>query len=139
MELEQREAVVLGNTADGVSDIASALQFQLQEPISINGHAVSVTCSTGTATCFKKDADGMLQCSDAALYQAKKLGRNRIEAFSFSLCAKLIETKNRVTDLKEAISKRHIIPHYEIEIDARSRSIVGIEALARWDHAAGLR
>jgi len=128
-----------GNTADRVSEIGAALQSGLREPISVDGHSYTVTCSTGTATSLPADVDGLLKWSDTALYQAKKAGRNRIEAFSLSLAVSLQEAKFRVLELNEAISNRDIIPFYQIQVDAQSRRIVGMEALARWSHPLGLR
>jgi two-component system cell cycle response regulator len=54
------------------------------EPVTILGGALSVTVSLGVAqaTSELRQADQLLHAVDQAMYLAKKVGRNRVEAFS---------------------------------------------------------
>jgi diguanylate cyclase (GGDEF)-like protein len=51
-----------------------------KEKIDANGHSVTVTISVGVASFPEHgdDAQGIISKADAALYQAKKRGRDRV-------------------------------------------------------------
>ena len=51
----------------------------IDRPISVSGQALPVTISLGVATAEGPPTEALLQAADAALYQAKHNGRNRIE------------------------------------------------------------
>ncbi len=49
------------------------------EPLDLGGHAVRVTLSAGVATArATDDSEGLIARADAALYRAKRAGRNRV-------------------------------------------------------------
>ena len=79
-------------------------------------------------------ADTLLINSDAALYRAKSRGRNRYEFFDEELRAYL-EARTRLSeDILRGLANREFIPYYQPQFDARTRKIVGLEALVRWNH-----
>lgn len=131
--------VTCSGDPDRMGDLASSIRAAFVEPVTINGQQTSIHCSMGLALAHPSELEGLLQSSDTALYFAKKSGRDRIETFSLSLAATLISEKQRVLELKEAISTHTIIPYYQVQVDARTQALVGMEALARWDHPDGLR
>jgi EAL domain-containing protein (putative c-di-GMP-specific phosphodiesterase class I) len=50
------------------------------------------------------------------------------------LQSELLGERQLAEELKSALKRREIIPFYQIQVDAGSRQIVGLEALARWEH-----
>jgi len=119
--------------------LATGVQDRLRVPMMANGRELVVECSMGTAVSPANNIEGLLHSSDTALYLAKKNGRNCIEQFSIALAAQMIAEKHRLAELKDAIFAGRIIPYYQIQVDAQNRSIVGMEALARWDHPDGIK
>lgn len=59
---------------------ADKLIAAVNEPILLSGHAISVGCTIGAA-CWPQDADdlrGVMRLADAALFNAKRQGKNRV-------------------------------------------------------------
>lgn len=135
------EFAILSRAADPdrILNLAGAVHRRLSDALVVNGLDLVIECSMGTAVTPANSVESLLSSSDTALYLAKKNGRNRTEQFSMALAARLIAEKHRLADLKDAISAGRIIPYYQVQVDARSRLIVGMEALARWDHEDGIR
>lgn len=77
--------MVLAEHVNG-SDISSAVERIMREmsrPLTVNGTEVYLGCSIGVAT-FPKDgtdANTLIECADAAMYQAKQSGRNNVQYY----------------------------------------------------------
>lgn len=84
------EFVVLARGDAGAAAEAFAdrlLQLLRAQPISARGTAVALTASVGISTFEKNQATSMMELlveADAALYEAKRLGRDRVAAWSAS-------------------------------------------------------
>lgn len=117
-------------------ELGRAIVKALATPIVIDGHECHVGCSAGVAvqTAAGEDPRQLLINADVALYEAKKRGRNRAEIFSENLLAAAIHTKRSSDELLVAIENDQIIPFFQPQFDAQTLNIVGVEALARWQH-----
>jgi EAL domain-containing protein (putative c-di-GMP-specific phosphodiesterase class I) len=76
----------------------------------------------------------LMKDADIALYRAKAQGRNRVVTYSSKLRR---VTEERVTlgrDVREAISSDQIVPFYQPKVCLTSGRVIGLEALARWQH-----
>ena len=40
-----------------------------------------------------------------------------------------------ISEIREAVKKNEFVPHYQLKIDGETDEIVGMEALARWEHS----
>jgi diguanylate cyclase len=76
------EFVVLLDGADRTIAMATAERLRAsiaERPVSYDGRALAVTASVGVAVADRQaDGDALLAAADAALYQAKQAGRNRV-------------------------------------------------------------
>lgn len=68
-----------GRPAPDTEELASRIIAAVNEPVSINGEKVRVGCSIGIASWPEDDGDmaTVMRHADAALYKAKRDGRNR--------------------------------------------------------------
>lgn len=78
------------------------------------------------------DAESLLRNADLAMYRAKALGRNGVQHFRAELAH---EAKRRIAlsrRLREALESEAFELVYQPQIDTRSMTVTGVEALIRW-------
>jgi diguanylate cyclase (GGDEF)-like protein len=105
-------------------------------PCRILGSEITPTASIGIVVSpdRRADAEALVSDADAAMYQAKVRGRNRVALFGPHLRS---HARNRVeveADLRRGLAADDIEVHYQPEMDLVSGEVVGLEALARWRH-----
>jgi EAL domain-containing protein (putative c-di-GMP-specific phosphodiesterase class I) len=76
----------------------------------------------------------LLVNADLALYHAKNQGRNRYELFTKKLHINSMHNKKIADDIRRGIELNEFITLYQPQYDTKTPSIVGVEALARWNH-----
>ena len=72
----------------------------------------------------------------SAMHSAKQAGRNQYVFFSTDISARALEFVTLKNALREAINLGELFLHYQPRVDLLSGRINGVEALARWQHAA---
>jgi diguanylate cyclase (GGDEF)-like protein/PAS domain S-box-containing protein len=92
---------------------------------------LSVGASTGGAGI---DADALLSQADAALYDAKRAGRNRISLFDPAMQAHLRRRVQVEQELQCALEAQQLVLHWQPIVSARDGCALGAEALIRWQH-----
>ena len=116
--------------------LAKRIIRELCKPVEIGGISYRIGASIGIASRQKQgqDARQLLQNSDIALYRAKNLGRNRHEIFSPDMQHEIIRLKKTADEILQALERREFVPHYQLQFDARTLNVCGVETLARWNH-----
>ena len=119
----------------GAVHVAGRLQSALRTPIEIDGKSFPVTVSIGVVAADEptEPAD-LLRWADAAMYQAKDLGRNRVCTFDEILRAEVSERTELDRALSVALERDELEVHYQPEVDLVTADTVGVEALVRWRH-----
>ncbi len=116
----------------GARKFASILLDIFLHPIKLAGHEIKTSISIGVAL-FPEDGDTLEEIrkqSDKALYQAKRLGRNRAVFSSEGLRAEVDETEKIESSLRKAIHEKSIQLVYQPIFNA-NRRICCVEALVR--------
>jgi diguanylate cyclase (GGDEF)-like protein/PAS domain S-box-containing protein len=108
----------------------------ISEPMVIEGHDCRIGASVGFATRHDSDEtpEQLLVNADIALYEAKRRGRNRVEAFNDELRRRTVEVKRLSDDILRGLERGEFRPFFQPQFDAETLEIAGVEALARWDH-----
>jgi diguanylate cyclase (GGDEF)-like protein len=128
-------AVLCVDSSDcSIDGVAKRIQSALEQPIPVNGQFPTVQCSIGIASAKSNDLTKLLSHSAVALYQAKRNGRNRCETFSPAMASNMAGERQLVADLRAALEVGQVVPFYQVQVDAKTLKISGIEALARWRH-----
>ncbi|TAZ00240.1 putative bifunctional diguanylate cyclase/phosphodiesterase [Rhizobium leguminosarum] len=114
--------------------ITEDVQRRLRKKIRFGQEMLQSGASIGVSWSGDRRARNLLAESDLALYQAKKLGRNRVEFFTRQLQEDLRSKRRLAEELKLGLERGEILPYYQVQLDARTREVIGFEALARWNH-----
>lgn len=116
--------------------IARRLMAVVGSPIRLGDQDVWITASIGgaMADASEASADQLLRDADAAMYRAKRLGKDRFEFAGSARDRRLMRNVNKETALRHAIENNQLILHYQPIIDTRTGGPVAVEALVRWAH-----
>jgi EAL domain-containing protein (putative c-di-GMP-specific phosphodiesterase class I) len=116
--------------------LAGRVEAALAEPFAIDDGDVVLTASIGVAIARSSldRPDVLLRDADAAMYRAKERGRARIEVADRSLHDRALARLRVEGELRAALANGELVPHYEPLVSLETRTIVGVEALARWRH-----
>ncbi len=132
------ELVVLLPDAEGdaVAQLGARVLAAMAEPIQLAGREVVSSVSIGVAQCAPgaQSAEQLLRDADTALYAAKSRGRNRMERFNEELHARVARRLRIESDLRVALRQQQLQVHYQPQISLATGRVVGVEALARWQH-----
>lgn len=131
------EFVILATRADAseVAAIARQLLTAIKAPVCLSAAIVHTAASIGIATsAAEADANGTLRQADLALYRVKEQGRNNFCFFEIEM-DQILQTRRALeADLREALAMGHLTVAYQPQMIAGE--LVGVEALARWNHSA---
>ncbi|MDQ1696116.1 MAG: diguanylate cyclase, partial [Frankiaceae bacterium] len=123
------------STAVGAYEAAERLRADLLQSFTIDGMTIHIDASVGIAICpdVATTVDGLLQRADIAMYQAKA-ERCGTVVYQTEADGDLTARLRLVQELRTAIADGQLLLHYQPKVDLRSRRLVGVEALVRWQH-----
>ena len=118
-----------------VHELSTRLLALFREPFQLADTAVTVSASVGVAVSDSlATSESLLQAADAAMYEAKRLGRGRYRAFSDDLRRGAANRMAVEVGLRAAIENHELVLHYQPVINLADGQPVGVEALVRWQH-----
>ncbi|HEX8251839.1 MAG TPA: EAL domain-containing protein [Thermoanaerobaculia bacterium] len=125
-------------SSDAAAVVAQKVLRKISEPIEVSGHRLYVTTSIGV-TLFPddgEDAETLLKNADAAMYRAKSEGRNTYQMATRELSYRTRERMTLENGLHRALESGEFTLLYQpqVEADEGEVSIIGMEALLRWNH-----
>ncbi len=122
---------------EAAGHMAEQVIAAISAPFAVDHRAVRIGVSVGIAVSppLDCDAETLLKRADAAMYEAKARGRSRSQVFDPALARLAADQRLLAADLRAALDADALELHYQPVIDLATDRIVGIEALARWQHA----
>ncbi len=122
----QREAIAM------VKRIRQAISM----PFYFGRHEVRLTASIGIVLGPIADtlAEHVLRNANIALHRAKELGGNRFKVFTDRMLDQALHKMSLERDMRLGMENDEFFLVFQPVIDLKDRSLVGFEALARWQH-----
>jgi diguanylate cyclase (GGDEF)-like protein/PAS domain S-box-containing protein len=114
--------------------IARQLLKEISRPLHVGDHEIDITASVGIAIC-PDDADNVIDLirnADAAMYHAKRAGRNCQVFYSPEMNAAAVEKLLLKSKLRRALERDEFLLRYQPKVDLGTDKVVGAEALLRW-------
>lgn len=125
----------IGSPADA-AHLADEITREISAPYLIGGQELRTSPSIGICV---YPGDGteigdLLKNADVAMYHAKAKGRGNYQFFTEDMNIATTARMSLESDLRQAIARGEFLLHYQPQLDLRSGTIVGVEALIRWQH-----
>ncbi|NMI05805.1 EAL domain-containing protein [Paenibacillus sp. SZ31] len=119
-----------------ITRLAERIIQAIAKPCYLKESEFYVTGSIGIAVFpdHGQDAVELLQHADTAMYEVKKNGKNGYQFFSAALHHELRERMILENDLRKALDRGEFVLHYQPQIQTSEVSMIGVEALVRWNH-----
>jgi diguanylate cyclase (GGDEF)-like protein len=108
----------------------------VSEPYTLQGYEVFTSPSVGItlSQSYYTNPEDVLRDSDAAMYQAKSMGKACFAIFDSSMHNNALLRLQLENDLRVAVKANEIIPYFQPILDLSQGTITSLESLARWNH-----
>lgn len=117
--------------------LAGRIQSSVEEPVSLDGISVYVSCSIGF--CLRNRAPGKtasdwMDAAEMALVTALQNGPSSIRSFARGNTASASQRADLLAEAPTALETGQILPWFQPQISTDTGQVTGFEALARWVH-----
>jgi diguanylate cyclase (GGDEF)-like protein/PAS domain S-box-containing protein len=131
-------AIVLANIQDARNAMATAQRVidEMTAKFSILGHSMNISFNIG-ASIFPehgREGDELMQNADVALYSARQEGPNHARLFTDEMNVPIMEQLTLENSLGLALDRNELFLVYQPQVNIRTQTITGLEALLRWQH-----
>ena len=116
--------------------LAERVLGAFSEPFHVGGKLLALQTSIGIALHPADGDDGetLFKNADIAMYQAKAAGRNTYCVFDPAMSSRAELHFALETSLRQALDRGRLAVHYQPKISTLTGQVLGVEALARWEH-----
>lgn len=130
--------VILKNikSIQAASVVANKIINNMREKMIINGHPLYLSSSIGISI-YPNDSTNehdLLKFADTAMYKAKDDGRDNFQFYASEMTTLAFERVVMESSIRMAIALEQFIVYFQPQINPQDDSLVGMEALVRWQH-----
>jgi diguanylate cyclase (GGDEF)-like protein len=117
-------------------EIAIDIETALQQPFIVDRMQLAVSAAIGIAVApaHGTEVSTLLQHADIAMYHAKENGDGGVEVYDPDQNRHSTRRLALAAELQTAIAEGALEVFYQPKAELRSGTLVGVEALVRWDH-----
>ena len=123
------------DTREASLQLGFELLDALRQPFAIDGMQLEIGGSIGIALYPQdgNDSHALLRSADVAMYAAKQSGAG-VLVYDRLFDRHTPERLAMVTEFGQALREQQLLLHYQPRLDLRDMTVVGFEALVRWEH-----
>ncbi len=123
------------NAPTEIHDLAQRCGIEGGRPVTLDGLEIVVTVSVGVAQILPSDTEAIqpMRRADIAMYNAK-WQRTGVEFYRDEIDRRTPARLSMLGDLRTAIETDQLTVVYQPKLDIATGSVLGVEALVRWDH-----
>ncbi|KRW62694.1 putative bifunctional diguanylate cyclase/phosphodiesterase [Pseudomonas sp. TTU2014-080ASC] len=118
------------------AELAQSVLDDLETPFVLDQQQIRLRATIGI-TLFPEDGDStekLLQKAEQTMTLAKSRSRNRYQFYIASVDSEMRRRRELEKDLRDALALNQLHLVYQPQVDYRNHSVVGVEALLRWQH-----
>lgn len=125
-----------GVAKEKILDYIAMLHQHFSQPLSVVGEGYHVSFSTGIVIFNNKDTSAfdLLKRAETAMYQAKQTAKGTSQFYESQMSDYIKEQLVLENDIHKAMKNNELTMYYQPQIDIKSNTIIGAEALIRWKH-----
>jgi diguanylate cyclase (GGDEF)-like protein len=118
-------------------NLAGELRRAMQDPMEIGSLTLDVDCAVGIAVHPDHGSEPaiLLQRADVATHVAKSVA-SAVQLFNVGLESRSTRRLGLAGDLRRALDHDELEVYFQPKVSLRTRQLVGVECLARWEHSA---
>ncbi|MEM9732540.1 MAG: EAL domain-containing protein [Pseudomonadota bacterium] len=119
-----------------VAKLAGAITKAIAGPMSFGDQKLVITTSVGVVTWStdQTSAEEMLRDAELAMFQAKRVGGDRIEPFRLTFRSQQTPDLHMESELRGALDRKELELYFQPIMDLETQRVAGFEALMRWRH-----
>jgi diguanylate cyclase (GGDEF)-like protein/PAS domain S-box-containing protein len=120
-----------------IASIAQKIIDTFDKPVKIGSKEFYTGASVGISI-YPDDAQSyeeLVKAADTAMYQVKESGKNGYQFYTQTMNEKVTQRMHIENDLRSAIAKDEFFLEYQPKVNIVTKSVYGMEALVRWNHA----
>jgi diguanylate cyclase (GGDEF)-like protein/PAS domain S-box-containing protein len=130
--------ILLRGVAEKVqaAEVAKRLLLVIEQPLELDGIDLHVSGSIGIAF-YPEDGeeeDTLIRNADVAMYKTKKDSSGNIRVYSADFSDEATHFVTTESKIQKGILNNEFVAYYQPKVDIRSGKVIGMEALARWQH-----
>ncbi|MFI6072712.1 putative bifunctional diguanylate cyclase/phosphodiesterase [Actinoplanes sp. NPDC051343] len=119
----------------GAEQLAVTILDDLGTPFPVGARELHVGAAIGIASAADaSDIEQLQRNADLAMYRAKDAGGGVYATYDPAMHDALIRRLSLAADLRLALQRDELVLHYQPTVCLQTGSIVGFEALVRWNH-----
>lgn len=115
-----------------LNSLSTPFQFEADTTHQVTSLHIKASLGIALAPYDGEDTETLLKHADAAMYLAKRQGRNNYQMYTPSISTKVREKLVLENKLYKALDREEFLLYYQPQMDIATGKIISMEALIRW-------